>query len=376
MGRRERCINRCAMTLTFGECAENHVGNQQLGNIADVGFSVEELRAARDKLIGEGRATELLDLGEGAAVLVVRDGLAAFGIDADAMYDEHDALDVDTKALMYKRVVNKKARHNLCYDDSSQQADYAAGEGTVVAFRDVPLLESVRNALPDVFGLGAKAVGLKCELNKYYDPASCGIGFHGDTERKKVVAIRLGMTIPLVFGWWLRHEPVGEKHVLSDLSHGTMYVMSEKATGFDWKRSSIRTLRHAAGCEKFTGMRIGPVGTVLANTQQDLSARKRRRTPCVAATGVACAVARQLRKTPATVAEVPRLLALLQTLESTVIDVNALAASGIAKVIKPLRSFSDPEIARLATKLYASWKAMAKEAGVVKSARKQKTETK
>ena len=102
------------MTLTFGECAENHVGNQQLGEIADSGFSVEELCAARDRLMKNGHAAELLDLGERAAVLVVRGGLAAFGVDADAMYDEHDALDVDTKALMYKRVVNKKARHNLC----------------------------------------------------------------------------------------------------------------------------------------------------------------------------------------------------------------------------------------------------------------------
>jgi hypothetical protein len=359
------------MTLTFGECAENHVGNQQLGDIAEVGFSVEELRAARNKLTREGHAAELLDLGEEAAVLVVRNGLEAFGVDADAMYDEHDVLDVDTRALMYKRVVNKKARHNLCYDDSSQVADYAAGKGTVVAFRDVPLLGSVRDALPDVFGLGGKAARLKCELNKYYDPANCGIGFHGDTERKKVVAIRLGVTIPLVFGWWLRHEPVGERHVLSDLSHGDMYVMSEKATGFDWKRSSIRTLRHAAGCEKFTGIRTSLAGSVLANTQQDSNVRKRqRRTTCAGARGVACAVVSQLRETPSTVAGVPRLLALLQTLEATDIDVDALALSGVAKLIKPLRSFNNPDVARLATKLFASWKAMAKEAGVAKSARK------
>ena len=32
-----------------------------------------------------------------------------------------------------------------------------------------------------------------------------------------------------------------------DLSHGDMYIMSEKATGNDWKKSSIETWRHAAG---------------------------------------------------------------------------------------------------------------------------------
>jgi hypothetical protein len=30
-----------------------------------------------------------------------------------------------------------------------------------------------------------------------------------------------------------------------------MYVMSEKAVGSDWKRSSILTLRHATGAKKF-----------------------------------------------------------------------------------------------------------------------------
>jgi hypothetical protein len=31
-----------------------------------------------------------------------------------------------------------------------------------------------------------------------------------------------------------------------------MYVMSEKTTGFDWKSKTKYTLRHAAGCEKYT----------------------------------------------------------------------------------------------------------------------------
>jgi hypothetical protein len=30
-----------------------------------------------------------------------------------------------------------------------------------------------------------------------------------------------------------------------------MYVMSEKATGNDWKKKNILTLRHAAGAEKY-----------------------------------------------------------------------------------------------------------------------------
>ena len=68
------------MTLTFGECAENHVGNQQLGSIAASGFSVSELRAAGEKFAARGCVVELVDLSVAcseapeAAVLVIRSG--------------------------------------------------------------------------------------------------------------------------------------------------------------------------------------------------------------------------------------------------------------------------------------------------------------
>jgi alkylated DNA repair dioxygenase AlkB len=344
----------CAMTLTFGECAENHVGNQQLGHIADAGFTEAELAAAREMLVARGCVADLVELGDGASVLVLRGGLGALGLDADAMYREHDRLDVDTKALMYKRVVNKRARHNLCYDDVAQVAEYASGKGTVVAFAAVPMLNALRTALPHALGLGAKAADLKCELNKYYDPSTCGIGFHGDSERKRVVAVRLGVPIPLVFGWWHRTKPVGEKIVV-DLQHGDMYVMSEKATGFDWKRSSIRTLRHAAGCEKFTGVAVDlPAAAARVRGLKRAGA---------SATGVACAVAKQLENTGGETAA--RLLALLQTLDAARIDVDALAKSSVGRLVKPLRKHSDTQVASLASSLVAKWKTIAKEAGVV-----------
>jgi hypothetical protein len=36
------------------------------------------------------------------------------------------------------------------------------------------------------------------------------------------------------------------------LQAGDLYIMSDKATGNDWKKSSILTLRHAAGAAKYT----------------------------------------------------------------------------------------------------------------------------
>jgi len=242
------------MTLTFGDRAENHKGMQILGNAATEGFTLEEMRAAQCWMEARGIATEWIELvpyaqtteAAPAALLIARGGVAAFA-EANAMMDEQRALEKDTKAFMYGRVVNKKARHNLCFSEEAQAPAYDAGKGTVIAFDTVPLLKSVRAQLPE--WLGKKAANLQAEGNYYYNE-KCGIGWHGDSERRVVVGVRLGRTMPLHFHWFQQGKPIGER-VVCELQHGDVYVMSEKAVGFDWKRRLVPTLRHAAGAASF-----------------------------------------------------------------------------------------------------------------------------
>jgi hypothetical protein len=156
---------------------------------------------------------------------------------------------VDTKAFMYGRVVNKKARYNLCFADESQEPDYEAGKGRVVHFRDVPHINKLRAFLGEL--IGDKAKHLLAELNYYYDTRQCGIGFHGDSERKRVVGCRFGASMDLVYQWYYKGERIGNK-ILVPLKEGDIYIMSEKAVGFDWKKKNTPTLRHATGCSKFT----------------------------------------------------------------------------------------------------------------------------
>lgn len=163
--------------------------------------------------------------------------------------NEQTHINPDTQALMYGKVVNKNARYNVCFDVNSQTADIANGKGTVVAYRDVPALAALRDRFSKYFG--EKAADLIGEGNYYYDVTKCGIGFHGDSERKKVIALRIGHTMNLQYQWFHKHKPIGERGEIM-LNSGDMYVMSEKAVGNDWKSSSILTLRHAAGCSKFT----------------------------------------------------------------------------------------------------------------------------
>jgi hypothetical protein len=232
-------------SITFGERVENHQGMQMIGDVARDGFDLADIKIPNAKIYD---LCELLDVKLGAenAYLSVLEG----GVDklfgagfADKLLGEIDGLKYDKKAFMKGRVVNKIARWNNCFADFSQDAKYEEGKGTVIDFKSVPYLNEIRNKLGDVYG--AKAKGLNAETNLYYN-RQCNIGYHGDTERRIVICIRLGADFPLHYQWYQNCGPVGKKFSVT-LKHGDIYAMSEKAVGFDWKKQTILTLRHAAG---------------------------------------------------------------------------------------------------------------------------------
>jgi len=235
------------VTITFCDRAENHVGMQMLGEKAEGGFSIEELQAVK------AESTELINLNEflptnvnadPAAVLIIRGAVK----NPDELLAEQLALRWDTKARMRGKVVNKHARHNLCYGWEAQEPDYENGKGRIVPFTELPHLNAVRKSLSKL--LGPKADELVAEGNLYFDVNKCGIGFHGDAERRRVVGLRLGASMPLHYQWHLRSTPIGARVKLM-LNHGDMYIMSDKAVGTDWMKKVVPTLRHAAGCPKF-----------------------------------------------------------------------------------------------------------------------------
>lgn len=247
-----------ACTLTFGDRAENHKGMQIIGTAAAQGFTETDLLNTQQWFVSQGHTCHIYDirtllplqyqaLATPAYLLVAYEGLASI-VDVEQLYLEQRRLAKDTQALMYGRVVNKHARHNLCFADYHQAANYHAGQGTVVAFSDLPYLNHLRGAWSDV--IGDSAANLYAEGNYYYDPQRCGIGYHGDSERKKVVAVRLGAHIPLCYQWYQHSQPIGQRGIIN-LGDGDVYMMSDKAVGYDWKSKNILTLRHAAGADKY-----------------------------------------------------------------------------------------------------------------------------
>lgn len=271
---------KSTITLTFSERIENHVGMQQIGQMSKSGFTLEDLQFTKknfeDKFSKLKPEIELINLNlnlpknkkaDDAYILIIRDGvnlllddqksklfdepqnLINSGLDQKSkLFDEHKDLDVDKQAFMYGRVVNKNARHNLCFADFNQEPDYSSKKGRIISFDKLPLTKMIRDKLPEYFG--PKTKNFYAEGNYYYDVNKTGIGFHGDTERKYVLGVRLGREIPLHYQWYQDNKPIGKRVKLS-LKDGDIYMMSEKATGFDWKKTKSVTIRHAAGAKKF-----------------------------------------------------------------------------------------------------------------------------
>lgn len=245
------------ITITFGDVTETHAGMEKHGSMLKRGFRGSDLFKMRDHLEEDGYTCELVDLTDladlklssedrdGAYLLIVRNAYTRE--DADALYQELVELDWDKKMYDRGKVKNKRSRYNLCFAEYSQEPDYEHKKGRVVSFADLPLLSEVRGNLQALFEelkLPFSQSVSYAEGNYYYDSKKCYIGWHGDAERKTVIALRLGETMPLSFQWYHRFSPLGETFT-TDLNHGDLYIMGEKAVGTDWKRSSQYTLRHA-----------------------------------------------------------------------------------------------------------------------------------
>jgi alkylated DNA repair dioxygenase AlkB len=221
------------------------------------GFTIEELLQAKDKFEEIGAICEYIRLDyflgdeykniEPAAVLFIRNGVEKItGFSPDKMFNEQNSFPWDKKYWDNRRgrVLNKRARHNVCFGNKSQEPDYEKKKGTIIPYDKVPITKLWRDKLEKY--IGSKASNLEVEGNLYYDVKKCGIGYHGDGERRKVVAASLGASRPICWQWYHKFKKIGPR-IDFQLNNGDMYIMSEKTTGNDWKKSSILTLRHAAG---------------------------------------------------------------------------------------------------------------------------------
>ena len=253
-------MENIAICLTAGCQSENAVGMNKNGKgKSKKGYTPEKMLEFKNKLekldieceyYRFDRVLENPEKSEEAALLIIRNPIEKLiGCTAEELLKEQLTYEWDKKYWDVRRqkVLNKLARHNVCYGDKPETADYENKRGTIIAYDSVPLLKKWREMLGTIFGDMAK--DLEVEGNKYHNVKKCGIGEHGDEERIKVIALSLGASRPISWRWFHRCKPISERQTFI-LNKGDMYIMSEKTTGHDWKKQVIRTLRHCAG-EKY-----------------------------------------------------------------------------------------------------------------------------
>lgn len=235
------------ITITFGDRGENHAGMQIIGKEVEKGLSYEDLQRIKKYFEENNIGCELVNLKYNeetpdAYILIVRDPFE----DVEKYWNELIELNYDKMAKMKGKVVNKHARWNLCFSDIEQEPDYEEGKGRILNFKYLPYLNGLRKFLMKDLELP----DLVAEANYYFDIKKCGIGYHGDAERKIAIGFRLGASMPLRYAWYKKSERINEPAEFI-LNNGDLYFMEEKAVGTDWKKKNIYTLRHAAGCDKY-----------------------------------------------------------------------------------------------------------------------------
>lgn len=236
-----------AISLTFGEQSENHHTMNKNGvGLNEYGYSLENLKNFSHKYPNSIIIPLYYDTLPEAYVLYIpryiSNNLFNF-----RLYEDLKGLNWDKHYYDDRRgkVLNKHARYNLCFSENAVLPDYENKQGTVVAYDDVPRVYKLREKIRNDFNIPLSS--LECEGNYYYDLDKTGIGFHGDTERKCVIGFNLATESRILRYKWFRNNVPITDPIDIELNNGDLYIMSEYATGNNWKDKSVPTLRHSAG---------------------------------------------------------------------------------------------------------------------------------
>ena len=163
------------ITVTFGDSGENHVGNQQIGTKVSVGegFTFEDFKKVEKKCKKLKIKCEIINLKSllkkehfdkaeaenkvinDAYIILIYDAVTTNpGEEADQIYEELMGFEWDTKYYdsRRKKVLNKHARSNLCFDQEDQEPDYEQGKGRIISWDRMPKLSKVKTYIAQLFG--------------------------------------------------------------------------------------------------------------------------------------------------------------------------------------------------------------------------------
>ena len=279
------------ISITMGDAGENHIGMELLGNFGEKGsgFTTTELKTVKkyfkkyykDKGITPEYKSFTLEKNSKkykAGVLILRNYLNEEK--QRQIYKELNDLNWDKKFYDTRRnkVLNKQARYNLMFiEGKSQQSDYINKKGTIIDINKLTSFKKFKSKISNKINTildNEKASNLIAEGNRYFDKKVCGLGLHGDAERRKVICLSLGQdNYPIRWVWFHKNKPISEPYDIF-LNSGDIYIMSEEAVGTEWKRSNLITMRHAVGVKKYLSLEKYNEGNIKKRRKKERTIRK------------------------------------------------------------------------------------------------------
>ena len=261
-------MEKTTWSLTVGNGGENHTGMEFLGNLRKKGqgWNLQQLLDAKDiledvfdkkvelinlnKMCLENVTIPIKDKPNDAYLMIVRDFLTEKihnSFKKELLSYEWDRKYWDTRR---GKVLNKRARANVCYGLEAREANYEEKQGTIISYEQSPLVGKLLKTVEMLMN----EENLIVEGNQYDNVKKNGIGPHGDTERVCVACLRVGADMPMKFGMFWNSKLRG-RPFQTIIKGGDMYFMNEEAVGAEWKSRSKWIWRHCAGANKYLKMK-------------------------------------------------------------------------------------------------------------------------
>lgn len=153
------------------------------------------------------------------------------------LYQTLLSIDWDKKVLLRNKVVNRVGKYVISINNEAQEPNYEQGQYRVVSYNELEDLKVVKNNLEKI----AKH-HLLCRGDYNYNHEKLKLKYQGG-KVNNMMCIHLGDPIQLSYKWFFSNKPVSESTGFT-LNHGDLYIMSEKATGHDYKLKKNPILKH------------------------------------------------------------------------------------------------------------------------------------
>ncbi len=190
-----------------------------------------------------------------AKIVVIRN-FAAHVLGASSVEETFDTLcgmhyDTKVKSNYGEKLVNQQARHTTMLLPDQEvivtDEERMQGKASINDLNLLPLVKRTKELMEQEFGASLPVA----DVNHYYNPLKCGLGWHGDAERNINMILRFGarsVEMPLNIQWFFNRSPYG-KIIQIPLRAGDLLIFSHKALGTDFVTPPLArpTLRHAVG---------------------------------------------------------------------------------------------------------------------------------